>query len=235
MLRTDERTTGSTESANGHSSSKFDSAVKSNGNGHRTSAPTARYSLPNTAPGLRNGRSGSAGLRYAHIVGWGKEIPATIISNADLEGVIDTSDEWIRARTGIQARRFANDRETVTTLGFEAARHALDRAGVLPSELDLIVVATSTPENFYPSTGSQIQNLLGATHAGAFDLSAACSGFVYAMNMAAQSIRSGSINTALVIGSETNTRVMDWADRSTCILFGDGAGAVVLQGSDEPG
>jgi 3-oxoacyl-[acyl-carrier-protein] synthase-3 len=189
----------------------------------------------NTALNIRGGRGNAGGLRYAHLVGWGKEIPAMVITNTDLEGVIDTSDEWIRARTGIQARRFANDRETVTTLGFEAARHALDRAGVLPSELDLIVVATSTPENFYPSTGSQIQNLLGANRAGAFDLSAACSGFVYALNMAAQSIRSGSINMALVIGTETNTRVMDWSDRSTCILFGDGAGAVVLQGSDEPG
>jgi 3-oxoacyl-[acyl-carrier-protein] synthase-3 len=180
-------------------------------------------------------RRGVSNLRYAHIVGWGKEIPATIITNADLEAVIETNDEWIRSRTGIQARRFASDRETVTSMGFEASQQALDRAEMLPSELDLIIVATSTPEDFYPSTASQIQNLLGASHAGAFNLGAACSGFVYALNMAAQSIRSGSINNALVVGSEVNSRILDWSDRSTCVLFGDGAGAVVLRGSDEPG
>lgn len=173
--------------------------------------------------------------RYAHIVGWGMEVPERVITNKDLEAVVDTTDEWIRTRTGIHERRFASEKETVTSMGFEAARRALDRADVLPSEIELIVVATSTPENFYPSTACQIQNLLGATKAGAFDLSAACSGFVYAMNMAAQAIRSGSIETALVIGTETNSRVMDWDDRSTCILFGDGAGAVVLRGSEQPG
>ncbi len=173
--------------------------------------------------------------RYAHIVGWGMEVPKTVVTNADLENVVDTSDEWIRTRTGIHERRFASERETVTSLGFEAARKALEKADILPSEIDLIIVATSTPENFYPSTACKIQTLLGSLKAGAFDLGAACSGFIYAMNMAAQAIRSGSITTALVIGSETNSRVMDWDDRSTCILFGDGAGAVVLRGSDEPG
>jgi 3-oxoacyl-[acyl-carrier-protein] synthase-3 len=162
-------------------------------------------------------------------------VPDQVITNQMLEAVVDTSDEWIRSRTGIQERRFASERETTTWIGFEAARAALTRADVLPSDLDMIIVATSTPENIYPSTASQIQNLLGATRAGAFDLSAACSGFVYAMNMAAQAIRSGSINKALVIGSELNSRVLDWADRTTCVLFGDGAGAVVLEGSDQPG
>jgi len=165
----------------------------------------------------------------------GMDVPELIITNADLEAVVETTDEWIRTRTGIHERRFANDRETVTTLGFEAARKALDRADMLPSEIDLIIVATSTPENFYPSTAARIQNMIGATHAGAFDLSAACAGFVYAVNMAVQAIRSGSIDKALVIGSETNSRIMDWDDRATCVLFGDGAGAIVLCGSDEPG
>jgi 3-oxoacyl-[acyl-carrier-protein] synthase-3 len=168
-------------------------------------------------------------------MGWGMEVPRTVISNNDLEAVIDTTDEWIRTRTGIHERRFASDKETVTTLGFEAARKALNEADILASQIDLIIVATSTPENFYPSTATQIQMLLGANKAGAFDLSAACSGFVYAVNMAAQAIRSGSIDHALVIGTETNSRVLDWDDRSTCILFGDGAGAVVLSGSDQPG
>ncbi len=202
-------------------------------NGHSTNGHSANGHSTNGHRATMGGRYTPA--RYAHIVGWGMEVPETIITNTDLEAVIETTDEWIRTRTGIHERRFASERETVTTMGFEAARRALDRADVLPSEIELIIVATSTPENFYPSTACQIQNLLGAMKAGAFDLGAACSGFVYALNMAAQSIRSGSINTALVIGSETNSRVMDWDDRGTCILFGDGAGAVVVRGSDEPG
>jgi 3-oxoacyl-[acyl-carrier-protein] synthase-3 len=173
--------------------------------------------------------------RYAHLTGWGIRLPERIVTNAELEAVVETTDDWIRTRTGIQERRIANDRETVTLMGFEAARAALNRANVLPSAIDLIIVATSTPEDIYPSSASKIQDLLGATQAGAFDLSAACSGFVYGLNMAAQAIRSGSINTALVIGSEVNSRVLDWTDRSTCVLFGDGAGAVLLEGSDQAG
>ncbi len=199
-------------------------ASDGNGNGHHHDYLAA----------LR-GRSAPAPVRYAHIVGWGMEIPDKVVTNADLEAVVETTDEWIRTRTGIHERRIAGERESVVTLGFEAARAALDRADVMPSEIDLIIVATSTPEDIYPSTACKIQNLLGAGRAGAFDLSAACSGFVYALNMGAQAIRSGSINTALIIGAEVNSRVMDWNDRSTCILFGDGAGAVVLQGRDEPG
>lgn len=181
------------------------------------------------------GRSNQLTVRYAHIVGWGMKVPDGVVTNTDLEAVVETTDEWIRTRTGIQERRIANEKESVVTLGFEAARAALSRANILGSELDLIIVATSTPEDIYPSTGSKIQNMLGATRAGAFDLSAACSGFVYALNMASQAIRSGSVQTALVIGAEVNSRVLDWNDRGTCILFGDGAGAVVLQGRDEPG
>ena len=172
---------------------------------------------------------------YAHIVGWGKAVPELELTNDDLSAFVETNDDWIRARTGIRARRIAGERETTATLGLKAARDALEVADVLPIELDLIIVATSTPEYIFPSTASLIQDWLGAGKAGAFDLSAACSGFVYAADMAAQSIRSGSIETVLVIGAETMSRVLDWQDRSTCILFGDGAGAVVLRASHEPG
>jgi 3-oxoacyl-[acyl-carrier-protein] synthase-3 len=181
-----------------------------------------------------NGFSASQPI-YAHIVGWGMAVPEGVLTNKDLEAIIETSDEWIRERTGIRERHIANERETTATLGLKAAQQALEVADILPMELDLVVVATSTPENIFPSTASLIQDWLGAHKAGAFDLSAACSGFVYAVNMAAQAIRSGSIQTALVIGSETMTRVMDWQDRGTCILFGDGAGAVVLQASEVEG
>jgi 3-oxoacyl-[acyl-carrier-protein] synthase-3 len=176
----------------------------------------------------------SSGI-YAHIVGWGMEAPEKVLTNEDLAAIVETTDDWIVARTGIKERRIASERETTATLGLKAAQKALEVGDILPPELDLIICATSTPEFIFPSTASLIQSWLGASHAGAFDLSAACSGFVYAVHMAAQAIRSGSIETALVIGSETMSRVMDWTDRGTCILFGDGAGAVVLQASTTPG
>jgi 3-oxoacyl-[acyl-carrier-protein] synthase III len=172
---------------------------------------------------------------YAHIIGWGMAVPDTVLTNRELEAIVETTDEWIRSRTGIHERRIAGERESTASLGLKAAQRAIQVANILPADVDLIIVATSTPENIFPSTASLIQNLLGATKAGAFDLSAACSGFVYAVDMAAQSIRSGSIQTAIVIGAETMTRVMDWQDRGTCILFGDGAGAVVLKSSDVEG
>lgn len=162
-------------------------------------------------------------------------VPETVMTNADISTFVDTTDEWIFARTGIRERRIANERESTATLGMKAAQVALEQADMLPIELDLIICATSTPENVFPSSASLIQDWLGANKAGAFDLSAACSGFVYAVQMAAQSIRSGAINRALVIGSETMSRILDWQDRSTCILFGDGAGAVVLERSTLPG
>ncbi len=174
-------------------------------------------------------------LRYAHIVGWGMEVPSQVLTNSDLEAIVDTNDEWITTRTGIKERRIAEQRETTTSLATRAAQKALDVADMLPSAIDLIIVATATPEYIFPSTASMVQDYLGATNAGAFDLSAACSGFVYALDMAASKIRTGEIDTAVVIGAETLSRVVDWADRGTCILFGDGAGAVVLQGSDIPG
>lgn len=180
-------------------------------------------------------RNGSSAAIYAHIVGWGMAVPEKILSNADLEAIVETSDEWIRTRTGIRERRIAGERDSSASLGLRAAQRALDVADLHPTEIDLIIVATSTPENIFPSTASLIQHWLGATKAGAFDLSAACSGFVYGIEMAAQAIRAGSIQTAVVIGSETMTRVLDWQDRGTCILFGDGAGAVVLRASHAPG
>ncbi|NLX11525.1 MAG: ketoacyl-ACP synthase III [Chloroflexi bacterium] len=174
-------------------------------------------------------------LRYAHLIGWGMEVPSQVLSNSDLEAIVDTDDEWIVSRTGIKERRIAEPRETTTSLATRAAQKALDVADVLPSEIDLIIVATATPEYIFPSTASMVQDMLGATNAGAFDLSAACSGFVYGLDMACSKIRTGEITTAVVIGAETLSRVVDWTDRGTCILFGDGAGAVVLQGSDLPG
>ncbi len=172
---------------------------------------------------------------YAHIVGWGMAVPDRVLSNNDLAAIVETSDEWIVTRTGIHERRIAGETESTATLGLKAAQRALEVAEILPIELDMVIVATSTPEYIFPSTASLIQDWLGAAKAGAFDLSAACSGFVYAVNFAAQAIRSGSIETALVIGSETMSRVLDWQDRGTCILFGDGAGAVVLKASDVEG
>lgn len=172
---------------------------------------------------------------YAHIVGWGMAVPEGVMTNDDMAAIVDTTDEWIRSRTGIRERRIAGEKESTTTLGYRAAQRALEVADVLPADIDLIIVATSTPEHVFPSTASLIQDWLGARKAGAFDLSAACSGFVYAMDMATNAIRSGSIETAIVIGAETMSRVLDWQDRSTCILFGDGAGAVVLRAGEEEG
>lgn len=173
--------------------------------------------------------------RYAHVIGWGVEVPERVLTNRDLEQLVDTSDEWIRERTGIVERRIADDRDTVASLGFRAARKALSHANVSPRDLDLIIVATSSPSNLFPATANIIQDRLGATKAGAFDLLAACSGFIYALSLAASHIESGAATTALVIGTETLSRIVDWSDRSTCILFGDGAGAFVLRAGDTAG
>jgi 3-oxoacyl-[acyl-carrier-protein] synthase-3 len=195
---------------------------------------TRKLPLP-APPPYRPPRPPLRPAQYAHIVGWGMAVPENRMTNDDLAAFIDTDDEWIVSRTGIRERRIATDRDTTSTLAFRAAQAALDEADVLPEDLDLIIVATSTAENTFPSTANQVQAALNATRAGAFDLSAACAGFIYGVNMAAQAIRSGSIRHALVIGSETMSRIVDWSDRSTCILFGDGAGAVVLQASDIEG
>ncbi len=174
-------------------------------------------------------------MRYAHIVGWGSYLPEQILTNHDLAQLVDTTDEWILSRTGIRERRLAGEKENVTTMAFNAAARALAVADMHPARLDMIIVATSTSEHIFPSTASLVQDALGATRAGAFDLSAACSGFVYGLSLAANAIQSGAIDTAVVIGAEALSRVVDWQDRATCVLFGDGAGALVLKGSDVPG
>ena len=174
-------------------------------------------------------------MKYAHIVGWGSYLPDRVLTNEELAQMVDTSDEWIYTRTGIRERHIAGQKETTATLAFEAAARALAVADLHPSQVELIIVATSTPEYIFPSTACRVQDYLGALRAGAFDLSAACSGFVYGLNMASQAIATGSVRNALVIGAETMSRVLDWQDRGTCILFGDGAGAVVLRASDVPG
>ncbi|GAB4484397.1 MAG: ketoacyl-ACP synthase III [Anaerolineales bacterium] len=174
-------------------------------------------------------------MPYAHITGWGMAVPNKVLTNDDLSKMVETTDEWIRERTGIRERRIASDGETVSTLGAEAAFKALNLAGLLPNDLDLIICSTSSPEYVFPATACLIQDKIGATNAGAFDLLAACTGFIYALNMGAQAIRSGSAKNVLVIGTETLSRLTNYQDRNTCILFGDGAGAFVLQASGKPG
>jgi 3-oxoacyl-[acyl-carrier-protein] synthase-3 len=167
--------------------------------------------------------------RYAHIVGWGKYVPSKVVTNADLSRMVDTNDEWIVTRTGIRERRVAGPRDTTASMGLAAAKDALEMAGVRPHEVDLIIVATATPEHSFPATASLIQDALGAVKAGAFDLSAGCSGFMYALALGSQAVRSGAHDIIVIIGSETLSRIIDWSDRTTCVLFGDGAGAIVLR------
>jgi 3-oxoacyl-[acyl-carrier-protein] synthase-3 len=172
--------------------------------------------------------------RFASISGWGMYVPQRVLTNDDLARMVDTSDEWIRTRTGIVQRRIADSKESTSHLALAAARQALETANFDPDRLDLIIVATVTPDYLFPATGCLIQDALGASRAGAFDLLAGCSGFVYGLNVATQMIASGSINNALVIGAETLSRIINWSDRDTCVLFGDGAGAFLLQASDTP-
>ncbi len=172
--------------------------------------------------------------RYAHIVGWGKYVPSKVITNEDLAKSVDTNDGWIRERTGI-GQRYIAAKETTASMALFAAQDALEVADVSPSEIDLIIVSTVTPEYPFPATACLVQDQLGAENAGAFDLEAGCSGFVYGLSIAAGMVRSGIYNTVLVIGSETLSRIVDWRDRSTCVLFGDGAGAVLIRGSNQYG
>lgn len=174
-------------------------------------------------------------MPYAHITGWGMSVPEPVLTNEDLSKIVDTNDKWIQERTGIRERHIARENEFPSTLAVKASLKALEVANLRPAELDLIICSTSTPEYLLPATACIIQDQIGATKAGAFDLLAACSGFIYAVNMAAQTIRSGSLKNVLVIGTETLSRFVNWKDRTTCILFGDGAGAFVLQASDQPG
>jgi 3-oxoacyl-[acyl-carrier-protein] synthase III len=172
---------------------------------------------------------------YARIAGTGSYLPAQVVTNADLAARIDTSDEWIASRTGIRQRHVAAEGETTCDLAFHAATRAMEAAGVQASELDLIVLGTTTPDLIFPATACLLQARLGANGCPAFDVNAACSGFVYALTVADKFIRSGSARTVLVVGAETLTRMLDWNDRSTCVLFGDGAGAVVLRADAETG
>src|SRR5512147_2658705 len=174
-------------------------------------------------------------MPYAHITGWGMSAPESVLTNDDISKMVETNDAWIRERTGIRERHIAREDQFPSTLAVEASIKALTVANLRPTDLDLIICSTSSPEYIFPATACLIQDQLGATKAGAFDLLAACSGFIYALNMGAQAIRSGSIKSALIIGTETLSRFVNWKDRSTCILFGDGAGAFVLQASDQPG
>jgi 3-oxoacyl-[acyl-carrier-protein] synthase-3 len=173
--------------------------------------------------------------RAAHISGWGRYAPARVLTNDELSRMVDTSEEWIQQRTGILERRVADSDETTASMSLRAARAALDVAELDPRKVELIIVATVTPDYVFPSTACLVQDALGARRAGAFDLSAGCSGFVYALSVAADLIVAGRYDNALVIGAETLSRITDWTDRNTCVLFGDGAGALVLQASGAPG
>lgn len=173
--------------------------------------------------------------RYAHITGWGAYAPPRVVTNDDLSHLVPTTDEWIRDRTGIVERHIADEGEYTSTLGIRAGQRALEVAGLDPAKLDLVICATSTPDYLMPNTASLIQDGLGASRAAAFDLNAACSGFVYALSVGAGMIRSGTYDSVLVVGAESMSRVMDWTDRSTCVLFGDGAGAVVLTSLERAG
>ncbi|MEF3110600.1 ketoacyl-ACP synthase III [Raoultella sp. WB_B2P2-3] len=172
---------------------------------------------------------------YTKIIGTGSYLPEQVRTNADLEKMVDTSDEWIVTRTGIRERRIAAPNETVATLGFEAAKNALDMAGVKPEQIGLIIVATTSGTHAFPSSACQIQSMLGINGCPAFDVAAACAGFTYALSIADQYVKNGAVDYALVIGADVLARTCDPTDRGTIIIFGDGAGAVVLGASAEPG
>ena len=167
--------------------------------------------------------------------GFGTALPKRVLTNAELESMVDTSDDWIVQRTGIRQRYIAGEGETTASLGEGAARAALDKAGLTAADIDLIIVATSTPDNTFPATAVNIQNRLGMYHGFAFDVQAVCSGFVYAVTTADAYIRGGLAKRVLVIGAETFSRILDWTDRTTCVLFGDGAGAIVLEAQEQAG
>ncbi|ADQ07296.1 3-oxoacyl-(acyl-carrier-protein) synthase III [Caldicellulosiruptor hydrothermalis 108] len=169
------------------------------------------------------------------ILSTGRFVPERILSNHDLEKMVETSDEWITQRTGIKERRIVDGRTSTTDLAVQAARNAMQKAGILPDEIDVVIVATVTPEMFFPSTACLVQKELKLKNAFAFDISAACSGFIYGMAIATQFIQNGFCKTALVIGAEALSKITNWSDRSTCVLFGDGAGAAILTASSEEG
>lgn len=172
---------------------------------------------------------------HARITGTGSCLPDKVLTNTDLESMVDTTDQWIRERTGILKRHVAEPGQTTCDLAEQAARQALDAAGRHPRDVDLIVVATTTPDKIFPSTACLVQQRLDIHGCAAFDVQAVCTGFIYALGVAEKFVKTGSAKCALVIGAETFSRIIDWSDRDTCVLFGDGAGAVVLEASDEPG
>jgi 3-oxoacyl-[acyl-carrier-protein] synthase-3 len=172
---------------------------------------------------------------FARISGTGSYLPQRVVHNRELEATVDTSDEWIVSRTGIRSRHIAGEGESASDLALHAARRALDAAGLVPADIGLIVVATTTPDMMFPSTACILQRKLGANGCAAFDVQAVCSGFVYALATAELYVRAGKCRHALVVGTEVFSRLLDWADRGTCVLFGDGAGAVVLSASETPG
>ena len=172
---------------------------------------------------------------YSRITGTGSYLPEKILTNADLERMVDTSDEWIRTRTGITQRHIARDDQVASDLALYASQNAMQAAGVSSEDIDLIIVATTTPDMIFPSTACILQNKLGIENCPAFDVQAVCSGFVYALATADMFVSSGKCRNALVVGSEIYSKILDWNDRNTCVLFGDGAGAVVLSQSDQPG
>jgi 3-oxoacyl-[acyl-carrier-protein] synthase-3 len=174
-------------------------------------------------------------MMYSRIAGTGSYLPEKILTNADLEKIVDTSDEWIRTRTGISQRHIVVDGETTSDLAEHASRRAMADAGVGPEEVDLICVGTTTPDFVFPNVGTLLQARLGIQGCPAFSLEAACAGFLYALSVADKFVRLGESKCALVVGAETLTRMVDWTDRGTCVLFADGAGAVILKPSEEPG
>ncbi|WP_323135140.1 beta-ketoacyl-ACP synthase III [Methylophaga sp. OBS1] len=172
---------------------------------------------------------------YSRIAGTGSYLPEKVLTNHDLEKMVETSDQWITERTGIKKRHIVADDETTTDLAYQAALKALEAADITKNDIDLIIVATTTPTRIFPSTASLLQEKLGIGGCPAFDIQAVCTGFVYALTVADKFIKAGGVNNVLVIGAEAFSRIIDWTDRNTCVLFGDGAGAVVLQASQEPG
>ncbi len=172
---------------------------------------------------------------YSRIIGTGKYLPERVLTNFDLEKMVDTSDEWIRTRTGIERRHIAADEQATSDLAYHAARAALEDAGLGPADIDLVIVGTTTPDLIFPNVACLLQEKLGIRGCPAFSVEAACSGFLYGFVVADQFLRNGQARRALVIGAETMSRIIDWTDRETCVLFGDGAGAVILEASDEPG
>lgn len=174
-------------------------------------------------------------MTFARIAGTGGYLPERVMSNEELEQLVDTTDQWIRERSGIRRRHIAADGETTSDMAYNAAGRALEAAGMEASDIDLIIVATTTPDKVFPSTACIVQRRLGIAKVPAFDVHAACSGFIYALDVANRFIVTGGAKNALVIGAETYSRILDWTDRSTCVLFGDGAGAIVLRASNEAG